>query len=536
MVDAHEIMNLFKQSSFKQLANFMSYIPPIRNTRTISDDPKSEEYQRYHWEKLKKSLNGQINKLNSKNITEIVPEIIQLNLVRGAGIFCRSIMKSQQLSSLFTSVYCCCVAILNTKFPSLGELLVQRLVDQFKKSFRRQQKQLCMDTTTFLAHLTNQFVVHELLILQILFLLLENPTDDSIELAVNLTKQVGQHLLDSSPKALNAVFDRLRGLLHNTEIHLRTQYMVEVLFQIRKDGFKDYPQIRDELDLVEEDDQVTHSVTLEDKLDTQELLNVFKYDENYVGNEMKYDQIRTEILGEPTSDEESENLSEPEQAEVEVIDKSGKDLIDLRKRVYLTLKSSLSFEECTHKLIKLNIPEKFKPELPIMLLDCCGDERTFNNFYALIGERLCRLNPYWTEVFENYFATLWDSVDDKETGTIRNIGSFYSHLLVTKAIKMTIFKIVYLSERKTTSSSRILLKFILQEMSTVLGQSKMKDLFFAEDNLENLKGIFAKKRVSDARFAVNYLTSIKLGYLTDDLRLWIKGEDSEGPPSKKIKN
>ena len=36
------------------------------------------------------------------------------------------------------------------------------------------------------------------------------------------------------------------------------------MFQVRKDGFKDNPSIPDDLDLVEEDDQFTHMLTLDD--------------------------------------------------------------------------------------------------------------------------------------------------------------------------------------------------------------------------------------------------------------------------------
>ena len=35
-----------------------------------------------------------------------------------------------------------------------------------------------------------------------------------------------------------AVFERLRNILHTAEIDKRVQYMIEVMFAIRKDGFK----------------------------------------------------------------------------------------------------------------------------------------------------------------------------------------------------------------------------------------------------------------------------------------------------------
>ncbi len=36
------------------------------------------------------------------------------------------------------------------------------------------------------------------------------------------------------------------------------------MFQVRKDGFKDNPAVVNELDLVEEEDQFTHMLTLDD--------------------------------------------------------------------------------------------------------------------------------------------------------------------------------------------------------------------------------------------------------------------------------
>ena len=35
-----------------------------------------------------------------------------------------------------------------------------------------------------------------------------------------------------------AIFERLRNVLHEGQIDVRVQYMVEVMFAIRKDGFK----------------------------------------------------------------------------------------------------------------------------------------------------------------------------------------------------------------------------------------------------------------------------------------------------------
>lgn len=52
------------------------------------------------------------------------------NLVRGRGLFCRAVMKSQMASPTFTPVYSALVAVVNTKFPEIGELLLKRVILQ----------------------------------------------------------------------------------------------------------------------------------------------------------------------------------------------------------------------------------------------------------------------------------------------------------------------------------------------------------------------------------------------------------------------
>ena len=47
---------------------------------------------------------------------------------------------------------------------------------QFKRAFKRNDKPICLAVAKFIAHLTNQLVVHELLALQILILLVANPS------------------------------------------------------------------------------------------------------------------------------------------------------------------------------------------------------------------------------------------------------------------------------------------------------------------------------------------------------------------------
>ena len=201
-------------------------------------------------------------------------------------------MTAQSQATPFTNVYSAVIAVLNTKFPDVGDLLLDRLILQFKRSYLRNQKAVCLSTVMFVGHLVNQQVVNEILVLEILTLLLEKATADSVEISIALLKEVGAKLDELSPRAMHGIFDRLRSLLQEGPLDIRVKYMIEVMFAVRKDKFKDHPTFAPGLELVEEDDQITHLKQLDDKVKGQVILNVFKYDANYEDTCAKYQLIK----------------------------------------------------------------------------------------------------------------------------------------------------------------------------------------------------------------------------------------------------
>jgi hypothetical protein len=55
---------------------------------------------------------------------------------------------------------------------------------------------------------------------------------------------------------------------------------------------QDHPAIPEGLDLVQEEDQITHLLSLSDSHDGEDLLNVFQEDSDYLANEDKYKEIK----------------------------------------------------------------------------------------------------------------------------------------------------------------------------------------------------------------------------------------------------
>ncbi|CAN4077264.1 unnamed protein product [Withania somnifera] len=348
------------------------------------------------WDALRKGINGLVNK----------------------GFVFRSCMKSQMATPGFTDVFAALIVVVNTKFPEVGDLLLRRIILQLQRAYKRNDKPQLLAAVKFIAHLVNQQIVHELFALELLRVLLEKPTDDSVEVAAGFVIECGSMLQDLSPRGWRGIFERFRGILHEGEIDKRVQFLIESLFALLETKFQGCPAMRPELDLVEQEDQLTHEVSLSETIDPEVTLGIFKPDPNFLENERKYEELKKAILelkktilggesGEGDSDAESEDEDEDEET------------------IYLTIMSSVDFEEAGHKLLKIKLEPGQEMELCIMLLECCSQERTYLRYYGLLGQRFCMINKIHQENFEKCFVQQYSMIHRLETNKLHNVAKFF---------------------------------------------------------------------------------------------------------------
>nr|GME19598.1 pre-mRNA-splicing factor CWC22 homolog [Ipomoea batatas] len=502
------------------------YIPRFKLARMmkeIQEDKSSVEYQKMTWDALRKSINGLVNKVNVTNIKNIIPELFAENLIRGRGLFCRSCMKSQMASPSFTDVFATLVAVVNTRFPVVGNLLLRRIILQLQRAYKRNDKPQLLAAVKFIAHLVNQKVVHELIALELLAVLLENPSDDSVEVAVGFVTECGSMLQDLTPRGFHAIFERFRGILHEGEIDKRVQFLIEGLFALRKAKFLGYPAVHSELDLVEQKDQLTHEISFQDTIDPEIALDIFKPDSNFLENEKKYEELKKGILGEEYEEEGNSHAESGEDEEqMKLKDETETNLVNLRRTIYLTIMSSVGFDEAGHKLLKIKLEAGQEMELCIMLLECCSQERTYLRNYGLWGQRFCMINKVYQENFEKCFVQQYSMVHRLETNKLRNVALFFAHLLATDALHWHVLAYIRLTEEDTTSSSRIFIKILFQELSEHIGIRLLNDRLNDSTMQESFDSIFPKDNPKNTWFAINFFTQIGLGGITENLRAYLK--------------
>ncbi|KAH8583587.1 uncharacterized protein ELE39_000355 [Cryptosporidium sp. chipmunk genotype I] len=498
------------------------YIPPFkkRNFEVSQSLSNDREHQKKLWNKLEKSIRGEINKLNFSNIEQVLVNILKNNIIRGRGILVNCIIRAQLYSHSYTGVICYLSAIINCNIPDFGSLLLRRLINQFRISYLKGDKFVCKHTLMFLAQLINQKVVHELTALQICLFLIEGLTDDSIEVCIDFIFECGQFLLENTPQGLNTIMDKFRRILQEGKLKKRTNFLIERILKERRANFKNYPANRLENELFDLNDQITHFFDIfDEEIDIQDELDHFIETKPNVFEEenKKWEEISKELLS-GLDGVANENTGEQLIGNDFTIDLSEKDFVILRKKIYLCIMNSLNYEDCTHRLLKLNIQKDQISEACAMILDCCSMERTYQKFFSLVAERLCIIKKDYQESFAKLFSESFETVHRLETNRLRHVTKFYSYLLSKDAIPWNVLFVVTLSEKDTASSSRIFIKILFQELSNNMGIQNLDIKLHSPEVLPFIEGIFPKENISKIRFSINFFTAIGLNTLTHKLR------------------
>ena len=135
-------------------------------------------------------------------------------------------------------------------------------------------------------------------------------------------------------------------------------------------------------------------------------------------------------------------------------DETQTNLINLLRKIYLTIMSSVDFEEAGHELLKIKLKPDQEMELCIMLLECCSQKRKYLRYYGLLGQVSVWSTKYIKKILKSALcsSTQWFT-DLKQI----NWGMWQSFLLIylVRMLYLGVFYHIY------ALLKRILLKYKL---------------------------------------------------------------------------
>lgn len=154
---------------------------------------------------------------------------------------------------------------------------------------------------------------------------------------------------------------------------------------------------------------------------------------------------------------------------------------DVRRSIFVTVMSAEDYTDAHNRLLKLRLKRKQEPEIPRVLVHCCGSETSYNPYYTLIARKLCEqksLRMTFTFCLWDIFrrmgeedggraAEVFDEEEEDEGLGIRkmvNLSRMYGSLIAEGALTLTVLKtlnIAYLQSKTKTFLELMFITIIL---------------------------------------------------------------------------
>ncbi|KAH9598186.1 Initiation factor eIF-4 gamma [Trypanosoma melophagium] len=513
------------------------YVPPHRKRADESDnnDISNEATQREAWQALNRSITGIINRVSADNLQVSVTELFRENIIRGRGLLCRSLMRAQLADPDLTNVFAALVSCVNKELSAIGLLLLKRLVVQWWRYYRRKDWTALRSVSRFLAWLYIFNVVHVDLIYQIILTHLtsgnsdgdgnqsntpnsnsnnNNNNNDDIDQAAAIFRETFRSMSERNVAEFHEhVLTPFRDMLAMDSDAWRLSPRAQTLLESCLREVQEWERVKftaniipPELLLVELSEQKCHTeIDLDDgpTMDAEEKLDRFVFDKEYEAHEEVYETARRAILGEnwetelleqvaaaEEADEEAEELERTQQQEQggKVSVDTPKQLIDehdrqVRKEVYMALRSSVRADEVVHKILKTMQPQTERT-VCFMVIEGCCEESSYKNVYGMVAERLCKSNAKFQGFFAEAFRLRYENAEDLEEKQIEYTCKIYTHLLRTNSIPwhkcLFVFDIV-----NSNVSQRLMIQWLLQGLVETLGMRTVRERFEKDRELRS---------------------------------------------------
>lgn len=573
-------------------------MPPHRKREdddVLEQGEASPAFQREAWQALSRTITGIVNKVSVDNLEESCTLLFRENLVRGRGLWARSMLRTQQVDPELTSVLASLVSRVNKEFPDVVWLLCRRLVMQWKRASLRKDWRTLENTAKFIANLYLFQVADVGVVYQVILahLTAESRCDEDVDQAAKVFEETFKAMASRARAEFHEqVLTPFRDLLamdsEQDRLSTRSQAVLESCLK----AVQKWEKVRDEQSYLPErlllfdlDAQKTHELDFAETYPTEDALDRYSYDTEYAVHEAQYELARKAILGDDwevrmleevaaaeEADEdddleaEAEGRHDPEggdglsSSERKVLDRDDakarpspdhgvrqgdganggasrgappveaameshapKALIDaeereLRKEIYLAMRSSVRADEAVHK-IRRQMKPFTERTVCFMVIEGCCEERSYKKVYAMAAERLCKSNVRFQAFFVESLRERYEGADALNLKQIEYTAKIFAHLLRTESVYWSrvlgVMDIV-----RNNESQRLMIQGLFRSLAEEMGMpALLRRLSLDEETINSTRRLFPVDKDANAlEVAINLYVAMGLGELAAPLR------------------
>ncbi|KAI7891554.1 uncharacterized protein EV154DRAFT_464139 [Mucor mucedo] len=467
------------------------YVPPHLRKTAVT---KSEQQMKLH-----KQLQGQLNRLSESNM-----ESILLEIEKCYGIYPRhdvtstisdliltSIAQKNNLLDSFVITYATIVASLYRLIGiEFAAHFVQTLVEMFEKDHKKCLESIqrgddngdegyegareTKNLLTLILELYNFQVLSCVIIYDIVRELISSLDEHSVDLLLRIIRTAGPEMRNDDPASLKHIIDEIQKETAKRDpstISTRHKFMLETIANVKNNKIKNGQTAggQGDKEMVSKMKKFLNGLSKKRSVRSTEALRVSLDDirnvetkgkwwlvgsswkDNLVGTESKYTSMPEDL-------KKDQSLQE---ALLKLARKQGMNT-DIRRTIFVTIMSSEDYLDAFEKLMKLGLSEVQQREICRVMLQCTGNEKSFNPYYMLVSKRLCEVDHSFKVTFQ---YCLWDflrecgetevgglerSASENHTeesknmrlSKLMNMAKFYASLVAEGALTLAILKSV----------------------------------------------------------------------------------------------
>lgn len=460
------------------------YVPPSLRKTPNSDGPSLE--------RLKRQVQGHLNKLSEANLVSILGEIEKIYQSNP-----RQDVTSVLLDLLLTPFYNRSAlqntfVILHAAFAAavykvigvdFGAGLLSQLIDRFDQYHSDDATgKEALNLISLLANLFIFHVVSSAIVFDHIRLLLDRLSENNTELLLRLVRECGPQLRQDDPSSLKDIVQIMQKEVARMnsageQMSVRTKFMIETITDLKNNKMKAAATNNAGVS----SDHITQMKKVLGSLNSRivrasEPLRVTRDDIKNSDRKGKWWLVGASWKGNDPATATAEPTNGPTDSE-QPLDSDSVDLLALarqygmnttvRRSIFIALLSALDYRDAHIRLLKLRLKRAQEHEIPKVLLRCAAGENPYNHYYTLVAKQLC-LDKKMRKAFQfalwGWFRRLGENGDlegddenedrdgeeDVEMSEIANMARLYAHLILEGAETLGVLKVLdlaYVKER-----------------------------------------------------------------------------------------
>jgi nucleolar MIF4G domain-containing protein 1 len=473
---------------------------------------------------IQRSLNSALNRLSEDAVVPVAQSVVRLYSQHPTAHVNEGIWNNMQTACVSATyrmmglipVYLAAltgVHVQNGESTQLGEYLTEQSVNELWKELnlvRESQARTTRDASSaesygddddqdpaskkacnlvlILCYLYNYGIVHCSLLYDLVRAFIESFAEVDVELLLLILSHCGRALRSDDPSALKEIVLLVQQTAMEKDVGKdslsRVEYMVSAMMDLKNNKRRKQDEahaektakLRKAIGQIKSAAsknsprtfQSSRRISLQDILQADARGRWWKTGASWTGNQSQLDG-KKEDVGDETTVGGGENPDDSS---------SNKRLLllaakyrmntDVRRSVFCIIMGSADYEDCFEKLVRAGmLKNRTERDTVRVLMECCGNEKSYNKFYSFLASRICEFQPQSKFTFQLAFWDIFKQFDELSARKAANLAKLLFHLVaVNPSLKLNVLKAIDMASIDELPESGVI--FLTIFMSSIL--------------------------------------------------------------------